>query len=233
MRPLGDPHSRSSRNVPVAFRASLRNRGVTPLATQFRSPNMNAYAERFIQTLEHECLDHFIVLSWRHMDYLVEEFLVHYHTERSHQSVGNLPLIRAGPMIDSNRQSVDEVECQTRLGGLLRHCSRKPRENPGIASIAQIETGSKSPTRWLHRPAIAAQTRLPQGVLWAELHCRPTGGDQVIQSRYARHRMTKYLYRTGPDLALSGRGCRVFRCSRTLSSAVASWSGPSYRDGQI
>ena len=83
------------------------------------------YAERFIQTLEHECLDHFIVLGRQHLDYLVEEFLVHYQTERPYQSVGNLPLIRAGPPIGAAQQPTNEMECQVRLGGLLRHYSRR------------------------------------------------------------------------------------------------------------
>ena len=34
-----------------SFRAILKQRGLTPKALQFRSPNLNAYAERFVQTL--------------------------------------------------------------------------------------------------------------------------------------------------------------------------------------
>jgi putative transposase len=45
---------------------------ITPL-----SPNMNAYIERWIQTIKVECLNHFIVLGERHLEYIVREF-VHF-----------------------------------------------------------------------------------------------------------------------------------------------------------
>jgi putative transposase len=84
------------------------------------SPNLNAYAERFIQTLQRECLDHFVVFGCKHMDYLMKEFVEHYHTERPHQALGNEPLARAAP-----RGHCDgRVVCRSRLGGVLRHYRR-------------------------------------------------------------------------------------------------------------
>ena len=56
-----------------------------------QSPNLNAYAERGIQSIHHECLDHIVVLGERHLNYLVREFVACYHSERFHQAVGNLP----------------------------------------------------------------------------------------------------------------------------------------------
>jgi hypothetical protein len=35
--------------------------------------------ERFIQTLQQECLDYFVVFGERHMDYLVSEMVAHFH----------------------------------------------------------------------------------------------------------------------------------------------------------
>jgi putative transposase len=31
---------------------------------------LNAYAERFVQTLKHECLDHFMIFSEKHLNHL-------------------------------------------------------------------------------------------------------------------------------------------------------------------
>lgn len=93
---------------------------VGPLA-----PNMNAYAERFVQTLRVECLDHFVVCGEKHLRHLVKEFVAHYHEERPHQGRGNVPLTVADP----DEPSVlpfpkGEVVCRERLGGLLKHYSR-------------------------------------------------------------------------------------------------------------
>jgi putative transposase len=61
--------------------------------TAFRAPNTNAYVERFIQTVQQECLDHFLIFGHQHFDYLVAEWLELYHTERPHQAMGNELLV--------------------------------------------------------------------------------------------------------------------------------------------
>jgi putative transposase len=106
------------------FKACLSERGALPVRTQIRSPNMNAYAERFIQTLQQECLDHFIIFGTAHLDYLLREFLAHYHVERPHQSIGNMPPISTGPPLPPSTSS-DVIHCHSRLGGLLRHYERQ------------------------------------------------------------------------------------------------------------
>jgi putative transposase len=100
-----------------AFRKALRTRRARPVRLQLCSPNLNAYAERFIQTLQQECLDHFMIFGCRHMDHLVREFLEHYHTERPHQALDNRPLTRDGP----SSWFGEHVECDHRLGGVLKH----------------------------------------------------------------------------------------------------------------
>jgi putative transposase len=88
------------------------------------SPNLNAHAERVIQSIKHECLDHFLVFGRRHLDHLLGEYEAHYNQERPHQGVGNLPLnvisLPARGQPDPGR-----VECESRLGGLLRHYRRE------------------------------------------------------------------------------------------------------------
>jgi putative transposase len=50
-----------------------------------RKPNLNAVAERFVQTITCQCLDHFIVFGEDHLRYLVNEFVnKHYNTHRPH-----------------------------------------------------------------------------------------------------------------------------------------------------
>ena len=45
--------------------------------------------ERFIQTIQKECADHFLIFGLKHMDFLVREYVEHYHTERPPQALGN------------------------------------------------------------------------------------------------------------------------------------------------
>jgi putative transposase len=78
--------------------------------------------ERFIQTIQVECLDHFLVFGEKHFDYLVREYVEHYHFERPHQGLGNRTATGEPPPESSH--SNGEIVCRTRLAGLLKHYYR-------------------------------------------------------------------------------------------------------------
>ena len=111
-----------------SFDAVFNRSGGETKETAFRSPNTNAYVERFIQTLQQEVLDHFIVFGQEHMDLLVSEMVEHYHEERPHQAKDNALLSmtksesRSGPPPDD--EPIGKVTCKERLGGVLKHYSR-------------------------------------------------------------------------------------------------------------
>ena len=104
-----------------AFDGALRARGITPVRLPHCAPNLNAHVERFIQTLQIECLDRFIVAGTGHLDLLMREFVAHYNRERPHSSlqfatpIGPPPSIRAGP-VDPR-----DIRCRERLGGVIKH----------------------------------------------------------------------------------------------------------------
>jgi putative transposase len=117
-----------------AFDRDLAKKRIQVRKTAFRSPNTNAFVERFIQTIQVELLDHFVVLGQRHFDHLVKVWLEHYHEERPHQALENEPLIRpkkrARPRKkttkdDSEVVPLSQIHCRERLGGLLKHYSRR------------------------------------------------------------------------------------------------------------
>jgi transposase InsO family protein len=52
-----------------------------------RSPRANAYAERFVRTVRHECLDHLLVVSRRHLQSVLAEYVRHYSRARPHRGL--------------------------------------------------------------------------------------------------------------------------------------------------
>jgi lysine/ornithine N-monooxygenase len=52
------------------------------------SPNLNVYAEQFIQFVKQECFDHFVVFGERHLDHLVREYEDYYNSMQQHQGIG-------------------------------------------------------------------------------------------------------------------------------------------------
>jgi putative transposase len=114
------------------FDKAIRSKRVQAVKVAFRAPNMNAYVERFIQTIQDECLDHFIVCGTRHFDYLCKEFLVHYHTDSPHQALENRTPTAAqkgnrkkqAKLIEPPIPKPHDIRCRKRLGGLLKSHER-------------------------------------------------------------------------------------------------------------
>ena len=92
---------------------------ITPL-----SPNMNAVAERWVQSVKHELLDHFIVFGEAHLRHLLSQFETYYNQCRPHQTMDNRPPNWKPPPGEALGSSHDVV-CEKRLGGLLKHYHRR------------------------------------------------------------------------------------------------------------
>jgi putative transposase len=67
----------------------LRTSGVEPIVLPPRSPNLNAYCERFVRSIKEEALDHMVMLGEQALSYALHQYLAHYHTERNHQGLDN------------------------------------------------------------------------------------------------------------------------------------------------
>jgi putative transposase len=70
------------RKFQEGFAAVFEAQGTVVQRVGPRAPNMNAYAERWVQSLRTECLDHFLILGERHLHHLVTNYLEHYNLER-------------------------------------------------------------------------------------------------------------------------------------------------------
>jgi putative transposase len=102
------------------FRALLSSAGVTPIRLPPSSPNLNAYAERFVRSIKDECLNKLVLLGENHLHAAIREYLVHYHEERNHQGLGGQLIV---PPANLNRPG--PIVCRERLGGLLRFYDRE------------------------------------------------------------------------------------------------------------
>ena len=72
-----------------AFQEILENAGVNPAPLPPKSPNLNAHLERFFGSLKSECIERMIFFSEQSLRTAIGQFVLHYHTERNHQGVGN------------------------------------------------------------------------------------------------------------------------------------------------
>ncbi|MCL2646953.1 MAG: integrase core domain-containing protein [Phycisphaerales bacterium] len=103
------------------FRKTMRQGGVRTLKMPRRSPNLNAYSERFVQTIKNECTNKMVFFGEKHLRYTLDEYLEHYLKERPHQGVGN-QILTAPAQAPPDR---GRVYCRERLGGLLKSYYRK------------------------------------------------------------------------------------------------------------
>ena len=87
-----------------------------------RSPNLNAYAERWVRSVKDEALSRLILFGERALQHALTEYVAHYHAERPHQGKGNVLLF---PVPSHGRGGDGPIQCQERLGGLLKYYHRE------------------------------------------------------------------------------------------------------------
>jgi transposase InsO family protein len=112
-------HDRDPR-FSLAFGDTLAAAGVETVRLPPRSPNLNAFAERFVRTIKESCLDRLILVGERSLRRAIHEFVEHYHHERNHQGVRNRLLFPA----TTTAPGKGSIACRPRLGGLLKYYHR-------------------------------------------------------------------------------------------------------------
>ncbi len=104
----------------LRFRRMLAREGIVVIRLPPRSPNLNAYAERFVRSIKEECLSHLVPIGQGMVRRALHEYVGHYHSERNHQGIGNQLITRpAAEMPDIGR-----VSRRQRLGGMLNYYER-------------------------------------------------------------------------------------------------------------
>lgn len=103
-----------------SFRAIIGTGRVKAIVLPARSPDLNAYAERWIRSVKEEFLSKIILFGEGSLRRALKAYLGHYHAERNHQGKGNVVLF---PDVSGSR--TNPIQCRERLGGLLRYYHRE------------------------------------------------------------------------------------------------------------
>ncbi len=115
-------HDRDARFC-ADFRETLAAGGVKCLPLPPRSPNLNAFAERWVRSVKEECLSSLILFGEASLRKALTQFQAHYHSERNHQGKGNILLFPHPDELPKTRGP--SIECRERLGGLLKYYHRR------------------------------------------------------------------------------------------------------------
>jgi hypothetical protein len=102
----------------LAFQWTIDEAGVKRVVLPARSPNLNAYAERWVKSVKEECPSRQILFGERALRHALAQYNLHYHHERNHQGKGNALLLL--PVSSQGGKREGPIQCQERLGGLLK-----------------------------------------------------------------------------------------------------------------
>ncbi len=106
-----------------SFRDIIESGDVKPLRLPARSPNLNAFSERWVKSVKEECLSRLILFGESSLRNSLREYLAHYHGERNHQGKDNILLFPIGRK--ARNHGGDAIGCHERLGGLLKYYQRE------------------------------------------------------------------------------------------------------------
>jgi putative transposase len=99
----------------------VKREGVEVIRLPPRSPNLNAYAERWVRSVREECLSKVIPIGQGMLRRALRQFVEHHHLERNHQGLANALIT---PCAIAERQN-RTVGRRSRLGGILNYYERK------------------------------------------------------------------------------------------------------------
>lgn len=105
----------------LAVNSEKSGASLTSHRTPIRAPKANAFAERWVRTARHECLDWTLILGRRHLERVLKEFVDHYNRQRPHRG---LELDTPERKRDPAPGTGEKVRRRDRLGGLIREYYR-------------------------------------------------------------------------------------------------------------
>jgi putative transposase len=106
----------------AAFQQITDDAGIERVVLPPRSPNLNAYGERWVRSVKEECLSRLILFGEASLHHALAQYVAHFHHERNHQGKGNVLLF---PAVSQETERQGPMQCRARLGGLLKYYTRE------------------------------------------------------------------------------------------------------------
>ena len=106
---IHDHDSKFTQTFDTIFAAEQRHVIHTPV----RAPHATAFAERWVRTVRHECLDQLLIFTEAHLRRVLREYIAYYNTARPHQALAQqTPIPRTIATADG------PVRCRPVLAGI-------------------------------------------------------------------------------------------------------------------
>ena len=102
------------------FDGIIRSSGIKPIKLPPMSSNLNAFSERWVKSVKSEILEKQVLFGKKSLQYVLREYVAHFHKERNHQGLENtipFPSEKVG-------NTKGKIKCNKRLGGLLKYYYR-------------------------------------------------------------------------------------------------------------
>jgi len=117
-----------------AFSRVAAGTGIEVLPTPYGAPKANAVCERFLGSVRRECLDHFLILSERHLCRVTKEYQDYFNHARPHQGLGQR--IPCQPLQGAEPSASGHVVFRPVLGGLHHDYQWRAAERSSYARAA-------------------------------------------------------------------------------------------------
>jgi putative transposase len=102
------------------FDTVFRAEGMHIIRTPVRAPNATAFAERWVRTVRHECLNKLLIVTESHLRRVLGEYVTYYNQARPHQGLAqHMPV----PRLVSNVKG--PVRCPAVLAGIVHDYYRE------------------------------------------------------------------------------------------------------------
>jgi len=102
----------------ACFTRVTEDRQIEVLRTPVRAPKANAICERFIGSVRRECLDHMLIVSERHLHWIIGDYVAYFNRARPHQGLKQRIPDPADDVTPEQMEGLSRIIGYPVLGGL-------------------------------------------------------------------------------------------------------------------